>query len=989
MAPEANWQASSVERAGGRDTPSSASGADHESVEALIRRLIERVEESERRYSEALDDLHARLDQLTQRTEALPTAGTLEETETLERLRSHLSSLTERLEQPKETDPGFEELAKLDKALAEAREAAAGLDIPKGAFAAPLTPASLPFPHAQPSLGLELPMPEAKSFSPSFAEPPFAAEHGDLDARLIEMANRLERSIEDTNAKGAIETLNSRMDDLAKRFEAALSRAPGSPDLSALEQQIGDIGQHVTRVEQQLRRIGLVEGELNRLIERFEGTPAQVVEAASRAANEAARIVAETGSGSLSAAERLDAIHRDLVAMNERSRVTDDRVVDTLAAVHESLKGLVHQLERGSAAIPQNPDRGAPAAETQAGRGRAGFTLPPQRPGLPPFAPESLSGRAALRDDGAQEDPRPGERSLRNRLRDALSDLESEEPAAAFGRAKRAAFDEQVFDADDTGQPSPFARTFRADEARDSIDDLVAAARRASQAAAARAEERGTQTPRPARIAKDTNLPIGMEVPERRKRSVLIIAAALLLLISAALLYSRLRSKPEPEIAPPATEQTIPAPATDAAPTAKPDAAGSAPQPEAQQVPTDVVPAIPEGSNPGAMEAPPAPNTTPDMPPAATTPDLPHPTSPSTAPGDTELPPPVRVSEAPIVLVSAGTPGSGVSEVAKSLKPQPASLGLDDEPALPPGMSFAAGAPRPEVGTDAPVPSRLPLPDAEIGPLPLREAAAAGDPRAQYIVGLRYAQGGNEDARPNWEGAARWFALAASAGLAPAQYRLAVLYERGDGVAKDLGLAKSWYQRAAEQGNVKAMHNLAVAVSRESGNADYALAAKWYEEAASYGLADSQFNLGVLAEHGLGIEKDLAAAYRWFALAASSTRDPEAVRRRNSLKAALSIVGAAEADAAVRAWKAKPAKLEANQVADLDTWREVPAVADKDLIVRAQTLLNTLGYEAGPADGEAGTRTQEAIKAFELRNGLDQTGEVTPPLVSKLQQLAG
>ena len=35
---------------------------DQQSVETLLRRLVERVEESERRYSEALNELHARLD---------------------------------------------------------------------------------------------------------------------------------------------------------------------------------------------------------------------------------------------------------------------------------------------------------------------------------------------------------------------------------------------------------------------------------------------------------------------------------------------------------------------------------------------------------------------------------------------------------------------------------------------------------------------------------------------------------------------------------------------------------------------------------------------------------------------------------------------------------------------------------------------------------------------------------------------------------------
>ena len=97
------------------------------------------------------------------------------------------------------------------------------------------------------------------------------------------------------------------------------------------------------------------------------------------------------------------------------------------------------------------------------------------------------------------------------------------------------------------------------------------------------------------------------------------------------------------------------------------------------------------------------------------------------------------------------------------------------------------------------------------------------------------------------------------------------MYERGQGVSKDLGKARSWYQAAAEKGNVKAMHNLAVSASGGAGRqADYGLAAKWYGEAAAYGLADSQYNLGILAEHGLGMPKNLGAAYQWFALAATN-----------------------------------------------------------------------------------------------------------------------
>jgi localization factor PodJL len=64
----------------------------------------------------------------------------------------------------------------------------------------------------------------------------------------------------------------------------------------------------------------------------------------------------------------------------------------------------------------------------------------------------------------------------------------------------------------------------------------------------------------------------------------------------------------------------------------------------------------------------------------------------------------------------------------------------------------------------------------------------------------------------------RWFERAAKAGLAPAQYRLAVMYERGQGTQKDAEKAGSWYAAAAKQGNIKAMHNFAVSMTSQGGS---------------------------------------------------------------------------------------------------------------------------------------------------------------------------
>ena len=41
----------------------------------------------------------------------------------------------------------------------------------------------------------------------------------------------------------------------------------------------------------------------------------------------------------------------------------------------------------------------------------------------------------------------------------------------------------------------------------------------------------------------------------------------------------------------------------------------------------------------------------------------------------------------------------------------------------------------------------------------------------------------------------------------------------------------------------------------------------------------------------------------------------------------------------------------------------------------------------GVPDGLMGARTREAIKSFERKNGLEETGTVTIPLVTKLERL--
>lgn len=173
----------------------------------------------------------------------------------------------------------------------------------------------------------------------------------------------------------------------------------------------------------------------------------------------------------------------------------------------------------------------------------------------------------------------------------------------------------------------------------------------------------------------------------------------------------------------------------------------------------------------------------------------------------------------------------------------------------------------------------LPLPESL--PSQLRAEAAKGKPAAEYEVGVRLVEGNS--APVNAEEGLRWLRRAAKSGIIPAHLWIGSLYEKGQGVEKDLTLARTHYLAAAEKGNAKAMHNLAVLYAEGiDGRRDYKTASRWFQRAAERGIADSQYNLAVLLMRGIGIDQNHHEAYKWFALAALQG-DREAARHRDDI----------------------------------------------------------------------------------------------------------
>src|SRR5262249_36133320 len=115
MVSEASWQRRGPARPSG--VPHAQRPMEQHSVESLLCRLIERIEDNERRHGRALDDLHARLDRLSHTTEAAraSVASASDDRAILDRLHDQVSKLARRLEQ--EASSPLDDFERLGKAL--------------------------------------------------------------------------------------------------------------------------------------------------------------------------------------------------------------------------------------------------------------------------------------------------------------------------------------------------------------------------------------------------------------------------------------------------------------------------------------------------------------------------------------------------------------------------------------------------------------------------------------------------------------------------------------------------------------------------------------------------------------------------------------------------------------------------------------------------------------------------------------------------------
>jgi len=258
------------------------------------------------------------------------------------------------------------------------------------------------------------------------------------------------------------------------------------------------------------------------------------------------------------------------------------------------------------------------------------------------------------------------------------------------------------------------------------------------------------------------------------------------------------------------------------------------------------------------------------------------------------------------------------------------------------------------------------LSDAAPADLPASSEAQAADLSALFAESVRALEGGEPNALDELK-------KAANLGHAPAQLYLGKLYEDGKyGVKRDLAEARRWTERAAQGGDRRAMHNVALFYfNGEGGTKNTTTSAQWFRRAAELGLVDSQYNLGRLYEEGLGVSQNAAEAYKWYLIAAR-TGDSEARVSAQRVKASLSPEARLVAERAAAGFR--PATPGVAQTAK----------AASSTVV-AQRALSKLGYYQGPEDGEASPALRLAVAAYQRDQSLPASGALDDATVARLQ----
>lgn len=145
----------------------------------------------------------------------------------------------------------------------------------------------------------------------------------------------------------------------------------------------------------------------------------------------------------------------------------------------------------------------------------------------------------------------------------------------------------------------------------------------------------------------------------------------------------------------------------------------------------------------------------------------------------------------------------------------------------------------------------------------VQKAAEGGELTAQHYLGYCLTEG-HRVAQDSVSGIG-WYVRAGNAGYSPALNNLAIVYEVGKGVPRDLSKTVLYARQAADLGYVPALTFLGNLYRNGNGvQRDYHQAMNFYQQAAERGHPPALAAIGQMYLDGLGVQQNPSEAHRWF-----------------------------------------------------------------------------------------------------------------------------
>ena len=129
----------------------------------------------------------------------------------------------------------------------------------------------------------------------------------------------------------------------------------------------------------------------------------------------------------------------------------------------------------------------------------------------------------------------------------------------------------------------------------------------------------------------------------------------------------------------------------------------------------------------------------------------------------------------------------------------------------------------------------------------------------------------------NKELGVKWYKIAAENGDALAKNSLAICYETGEGVEKNIETAFHWYLESALEGHDHGQYNVSIAYEEGDGTEiNHEKAFYWLQQATKQNHPQALFRISRFLSEGIGCEIDMEKSYEYL-LRASKTDEKQTV----------------------------------------------------------------------------------------------------------------